>query len=544
MTQKNALLSVYHKTDKFFAGARTLFNFGWRLYASGGTAKELEAAGIAVVDIQTIVGEKVMDGRVSTLSREIHGGLLSRATIEADLRALEGMGAPYIDLVYVDPYPLAEEIANPKATEESVTAKTDIGGPAMIRSGAKGRRIVVTNDAQFESVVAKLRSGEEITEEFLRQLAAYGEFTVAQYGMVSAEFLSSGELVASFGERVAVCDYGENRYQTPAYLFRNPNNTYPLAVTNFRLVDGRQPSYINYTDMNRVIRTITRMAAGHDYNFGTVPLMAVAVKHGNACGAAFGSDPVSVLQKTVMGDPQSVFGSILMTNFPIDEELAKVLRYYGVPKGDPPRIFDGICAPDIEPIAQAIAARRDGKYVMTVNPALANLSMETLDRRMVRRELVGGDFLMQPANTFVLPLDRLEVIGELLTEQQQLDVVMASAICATSNSNTITLVNEGQLVGNSAGQQSRVTACIYAVDKAKAHGHDLRNGVASSDSFFVKPDAPMVLADTGLGLIQATYTSTPEKVSKADTEVKVVCRSRGTTLAWMPDAEARVFDQH
>jgi phosphoribosylaminoimidazolecarboxamide formyltransferase/IMP cyclohydrolase len=344
------------------------------------------------------------------------------------------------------------------------------------------------------------------------------------------------------GVRRWECAYGENPYQSPAGLFGDPNSTYPLAVSRFQVVDGRTPSYINCTDIGRAVRTAARIAAGHDYNFRSVPLIAIAVKHGNACGAAVGSDPAEVLQRMVMGDPQSVFGSVMMTNFPITMELAVLLRRFGVEEGAPGRLFDGVCAPAIAEDAFSVLARRDGKYFLAINPALADLSFESLDRTPMWRQLPGGDFLLQPANTFVWPLDRMEVVGKALTPKQNADVVTASAVCATSISNTITIVGGGQLLANAVGQQSRVLCCELAISKAQSFGHDLTGAVVASDSFFPFPDGPEVLLRAGtlggISVIQATNGS------RGDNEVLEACKRHGTTMVWLPDAEARVFDGH
>ncbi|MGH2717238.1 MAG: bifunctional phosphoribosylaminoimidazolecarboxamide formyltransferase/IMP cyclohydrolase, partial [Actinomycetota bacterium] len=116
---RSALLSVYDKTG-IVDFAQGLVALGWRIYSSGGTAAALQASGVAVTDVAELVGGGAILGhRVVTLSREVHAALLARPTAE-DLAELESLGIPFIDLVCVDLYPLAAEIANPEATPESV----------------------------------------------------------------------------------------------------------------------------------------------------------------------------------------------------------------------------------------------------------------------------------------------------------------------------------------------------------------------------------------------------------------------------------------
>ena len=138
---KYALISVFDKAG-IVEFARELVALGWTILSSGGTAKVLREAGIGVTDVATMVGKPILGHRVVTLSREIHAGLLARPIAE-DLAELEAEAIPFIDMVVNDMYPLQSEIARPESTPESVIEKTDIGGPTLLRSAAKGRRIVV-----------------------------------------------------------------------------------------------------------------------------------------------------------------------------------------------------------------------------------------------------------------------------------------------------------------------------------------------------------------------------------------------------------------
>ena len=101
-----ALLSVSDKTG-LIPFAQTLLAAGVELISTGGTAKALRDAGLAVKDISAHTGfPEMMDGRVKTLHPKIHGGLLyirGNTTHEAAARE---HGIPPIDLVVVNLYPL------------------------------------------------------------------------------------------------------------------------------------------------------------------------------------------------------------------------------------------------------------------------------------------------------------------------------------------------------------------------------------------------------------------------------------------------------
>jgi phosphoribosylaminoimidazolecarboxamide formyltransferase/IMP cyclohydrolase len=178
-----ALFSAYRKTDELAEFARALATRGWNILASSGTVAFLAERGIAATDVATIVGKPILGHRVVTLSREIHAGLLARPEDDAELAEL---GIRRIDLVYVDLYPLHEEIARPGATEQSVIEKTDIGGPTLLRAAAKGRRIVLSNPSQFAGALAFIDSKHE-DKTYLATLASAAEQLAGEYSLASAE---------------------------------------------------------------------------------------------------------------------------------------------------------------------------------------------------------------------------------------------------------------------------------------------------------------------------------------------------------------------
>lgn len=191
--EQNALISVYDKTG-IEAFAEGLAELNWTLYSSGGTADRIDSAGIPVRDVKELVGgAAILDHKVVTLSREIHGGILADDS-DADIADLEREGIPRLALVCVDMYPLADELANPDATPESVRLKTDVGGPTMLHSAAKGRRIVLSNAEQREPTLQWLRQGQPNREQYIIELAAAAELAAGEHIMASAEYL--GKLAA------------------------------------------------------------------------------------------------------------------------------------------------------------------------------------------------------------------------------------------------------------------------------------------------------------------------------------------------------------
>src|SRR5690349_22067013 len=137
---RRALLSVSDKTGLIDLGRR-LAAKGVELLSTGGSAKALREAGIAVTDVSELTGfPEIMDGRVKTLHPKVHGGLLGRRGTDDAAMALHGI-AP-IDLLVVNLYPFAETVARPDCRYREAVEHIDIGGPAMIRAAAKNHESV------------------------------------------------------------------------------------------------------------------------------------------------------------------------------------------------------------------------------------------------------------------------------------------------------------------------------------------------------------------------------------------------------------------
>ena len=288
--------------------------------------------------------------------------------------------------------------------------------------------------------------------------------------------------------------------------------------------------------MARQIQTVSHIAAGFERNFGAVPCIALGTKHGNACGAAVGDSPIEAVRTMVMGDPRAIFGGLVMLNFAVTEEVAGELLSYGVSEGR--RVLDAVTAPSFEQAAVQLLSRKGDKCRFLVNEALATLGEAALDATPMLRQVRGG-FLRQPNYTWVADLAAPEVsrIGEL-SDMQRRDAVLAWAICATSNSNTVTLCRDGGLIGNGVGQQDRVGCCELALKRATDAGHETAGAVAASDSFFPRSDGPATLIDAGIAAIWATSGSV------RDSETQELCRSRGVALWQVPDSIGRGFFGH
>jgi phosphoribosylaminoimidazolecarboxamide formyltransferase / IMP cyclohydrolase len=534
--KKTALISVYNKEniEKF---AKDLVDLGWKIISSDGTAKYLSRHGVKTRNVSEIVGgEAILGHRVVTLSREIHAGLLARPDVPEDMAELKKLNIPFIDLVCVDFYPLEYAIAKPDASYDSVIEATDVGGPTLIRSAAKGGRIVICEPEDRKLVANKLRTNGDLSEVERIDLAAKAEFVAAKYCLESAKFHSKEKYDGIVGEQIAETLYGENPQQIPGKLYKTRNKD-SLALDKFQVLTEMAPSFNNLCDIDRMLQTLTHISEAFDINNIKARYFGVAVKHGNSCGAAYGDNKIEVIQKVIEGDLRAIFGGIAMFNFSFGEGEVETLLTHFMEKGQR-RLMDGIVTAGFTEKALKIARRKKDKCRLIINSALAKLDKNSLDAAK-RFRYVRGGFLAQPNYTFIFDYSHpdIEISGKV-SERIKKDMLLAWAICATSNSNTITLVKDGKLIGNGVGQQDRVVCADLAVKRARDAGHEIQGSVAASDSFFPFPDAPLALADCGIKAIISTSGSVNDK------QVREALIDKKIAFVQLPDKHSRGFFGH
>jgi phosphoribosylaminoimidazolecarboxamide formyltransferase/IMP cyclohydrolase len=186
---RRALVSVSDKAG-VVEFARALHQHGVVVLSTGGTARELRAAGVPVTDVSEYTGSpEIMDGRVKTLHPRVHGGILMR-DLPADHADLERIGGAPIDLVAVNLYPFERTVAR-GAPRDEVIENIDIGGPCMIRAAAKNhaRVSVVVDPADYARVAALLPEapGATLRAELARKAFAH----TAHYDRAITDYLTA-----------------------------------------------------------------------------------------------------------------------------------------------------------------------------------------------------------------------------------------------------------------------------------------------------------------------------------------------------------------
>ena len=80
--------------------ARSLSELGWSLISSGGTARVIAEAGIAVTDVADLTGvPAILSHRVVTLHPKVHGGILADPTDAEHVADMAEYGITPFDLV-------------------------------------------------------------------------------------------------------------------------------------------------------------------------------------------------------------------------------------------------------------------------------------------------------------------------------------------------------------------------------------------------------------------------------------------------------------
>ncbi|MBI3020065.1 MAG: hypothetical protein HYY60_01945 [Parcubacteria group bacterium] len=332
---------------------------------------------------------------------------------------------------------------------------------------------------------------------------------------------------------------GENAWQSPSQLYDFGADD-PLALKNFALVEGAPLSYNNWADIDGGLQGLTHVAAALKKGFGAVPHIAIGLKHGSACGSGVSrSSQEEALRKMIDGDPEAIFGGVVITNFAITAERAEILNTHAVGAGAPRRILDCVAASVFDNEAVKMLSRKGGKCRLLENSAIAKDGAALLDTAE-RFRYVRGGALSQKNYTFVPEADKDVWVSCPFLDgwDAWTDLFLAWGIGSTSKSNTVTLVKDGKLLANAVGQQSRVGAAELAVFRAKRAGHETKGALAYSDSFFPFVDGADVLIKAGVVTIFATSGSIRDK------EVTEHIQNAGVRLVLIPDEKGRGFFGH
>ncbi len=483
---RRALLSVSDKTG-LIELARALAARNVELLSTGGTAKAIREAGLAVKDVAELTGfPEMMDGRVKTLHPMVHGGLLGRAGTDDAVMAQHGIAA--IDLLVLNLYPFESVTANAGCTLADAVENIDIGGPAMLRSAAKNfaRVAVATSPDQYAGLIAELDANDgqlSAAQRFALSVAAFNR--VAQYDAAISNYLSAvndsagavpvrGEFPAQMNSSfIKVMDlrYGENPHQAGAFY----RDLYPVPGTlaTFVQLQGKELSYNNLGDADAAWECVRQFDAP----------ACVIVKHANPCGVAVAADVGAAYEQAYATDPTSAFGGILAFNRTLDAATAKAILDR--------QFVEVLIAPDYEPAALDYATKKANVRVLRIPHGDGRNNYDT--------KRVGSGLLIQSADNRGMSLDELKTVTKRApTEAELRDLLFAWRVAKYVKSNAIVYAKDNRTIGVGAGQMSRVYSARIAGIKASDAGLVVPGSVMASDAFFPFRDGLDAAAEAGI----------------------------------------------
>ncbi|PJJ99856.1 bifunctional phosphoribosylaminoimidazolecarboxamide formyltransferase/inosine monophosphate cyclohydrolase [Lysobacteraceae bacterium NML03-0222] len=480
---RRALLSVSDKTG-LIELANALAALDVELISTGGTARSLREAGLAVKDVSEVTDfPEMMDGRVKTLHPKVHGGLLGRAGTDDAVMAEHGIDA--IDLLVLNLYPFEQVSQKPDVSFEELIENIDIGGPAMLRSAAKNfaRVAVATDPAQYPVLLAELQANAGALSGKTRwQLSVAAFNRVAQYDARISDLLSAlnddGEKSAfpaqANGSAIKVMDlrYGENPHQQAAF-YRDVAPA-PGTLATFSQLQGKALSFNNLADADAAWECVRQFEAP----------ACVIVKHANPCGVSVAADVAAAYEAAYATDPTSAFGGIIAFNHTLDAETCKSILDR--------QFVEVLIAPDYAPAALEYAQKK-------ANVRVLRIPMAARQGTPVEVKQIGGGLLMQSADLHQVRRDELRVVSRVAPTEAQLDdLLFAWQVAKYVKSNAIVYARDGRTIGVGAGQMSRVYSARIAGIKAQDAGLQVEGSVMASDAFFPFRDGIDAAAAAGI----------------------------------------------
>ncbi|HXD35761.1 MAG TPA: bifunctional phosphoribosylaminoimidazolecarboxamide formyltransferase/IMP cyclohydrolase [Rhodanobacter sp.] len=494
---RRALLSVSFKDGLIDLGRR-LSAHGVELLSTGGSARALREAGIAVTDVSDVTGfPEIMDGRVKTLHPKVHGGLLGRRG--TDDAVMAELGIAPIDLLVLNLYPFEATVAKPGCTLEDAIENIDIGGPAMLRSAAKNWNDVgvLTSPDQYADALAEIETEGGLRRATRFRLAVAAFNRVANYGGAISDYLSGLELndshdavaghaafpAQSNGRFVKAMDlrYGENPHQQAAF-YRDLAPA-PGTLATFRQLQGKELSFNNIADADAAwecVRSFVKPAC-------------VIVKHANPCGVAVSLDGIGkAYDLAYQTDPTSAFGGIIAFNRELDGATARAIVER--------QFVEVVLAPGYADDALKAFAKKGNVRVLEIPPPADGDLRAPHPGMNVKR--VGSGLLIQTADTGMIGADDLKVVTRRAPTPAQIDdLIFAWKVAKFVKSNAIVYARDRQTIGIGAGQMSRVYSAKIAGIKAADEKLEVRGSVMASDAFFPFRDGIDAAAEAGISAV-------------------------------------------
>jgi phosphoribosylaminoimidazolecarboxamide formyltransferase / IMP cyclohydrolase len=467
---QSALISVFYK-DGLDSLVQLLHQQKVTIYSTGGTQAFIEKLGIPVVPVENLTTyPSILGGRVKTLHPSVFGGILGKRDDAQHISEMKQYNIPEMDLVIVDLYPFEETVAS-TTDEQLIIEKIDIGGPSMIRAGAKNHKDVVVLAAKKEYAVLEeiLRNQNGETSLEQRRSFAIKAFDVCTaYDTAISNYFHQSSIETPFNKDETIMRYGENPHQSARFY----GNLHEL----FTQLNGKDLSYNNLVDVDAALQLIKEFSVSSNSlksgagaaavpPLGAEGAVFAIIKHTNVCGVAARNTVKESWDAALAGDPESAFGGVLVCNGEIDKATADAINEI---------FFEVLIAPSFATDALEVLKTKKNRILLQLkNQPVNKEQYKSLLNGVLVQGVDEGNYT-----------EWKEAGGRETTKAEKDDLAFANLICKHLKSNAIALVKNKQLVGKGCGQTSRIDSLRQSVEKAKQFNFDLTGAVMASDAFF------------------------------------------------------------
>lgn len=471
-----ALISVSNK-EGIVKLAEGLVALGVEIISTGGSYQRLADSGIPVTNVSEVTQfQECLDGRVKTLHPAVHAGILAMRDNTEHMKTLEDLNIQPIDLLIINLYPFKETVMKENVSFEDTIEQIDIGGPTMLRAGAKNFRdvAVVTDPADYDIILQELGQKGQVSLDTKAYLATKVFEETAYYDTLIAEYLRK-HTGKKYPDKLTVAmdkaqdlRYGENPHQS-ACFYRDPIHVQG-TVSACRQLAGKELSYNNINDANGAINLVKEFSEP----------CVVAIKHNTPCGVAIGLDLFTAYEKAYACDPQSIFGGIVATNQVVDQKTAEKMS----------EIFlEVVIAPSFSEEALDVFSKKANLRLLE----LADISIAL--PKVDGMKKVAGGMLVQELD-HLTESDKYDVATDRIPSEKEIsDMMFAMKVCKHTSSNAIVFAKDGATLSIGGGQVSRVWSVENCVNHVLT---DATGGVMASDAFFPFPDSIELAAKAGI----------------------------------------------
>lgn len=483
---RRALVSVSDKSG-IADFARALHRSGVEILSTGGTWQLLQKEGIPVIEVADHTGfPEMMDGRVKTLHPRIHGGILARRDIDAEV--MQTNDIPAIDLVVVNLYPFEATVSRPDCDLPTAIENIDIGGPTMLRAAAKNHSwvTVVVDPADYQRIIDEMTANNggvtgqtrfDLAVKTFEHTAGY-DAAIANYlgARLSADQTNGTAFARTFNSQFLKKQdlrYGENPHQQAAfYVEKQPAEA---SISTAIQHQGKALSYNNIADTDAALECVKSFDAP----------ACVIVKHANPCGVAVADTLLEAYDLAFQTDPTSAFGGIIAFNRELDAGTAREITDR--------QFSEVIIAPAVAEDALAVLKAKQNVRVLSCGQ-WPRSPLPALDYKRV-----NGGLLVQDRDIHQITEAELTVVSKRSpTDAELRDLLFSWRVAQFVKSNAIVYGRDNRTIGVGAGQMSRVYSARIAGIKAADENLEVRGSVMASDAFFPFRDGIDAAAKAGI----------------------------------------------